>query len=411
MKNKKLKLVAYFLTTTVFLTGCKKDITSLFEGSKAEETEPHKTYVTMEVPTTLPDISKETIDAIIEDIEETRSEETIVIEEPTTEEPVIEEPTEPSVEQPPIIEETTEPEPSEEPIPPIDPPNNPEFQELKVGYPNYETELYAGTATNSQFISCLNIYDATYRIVTCENGWDLVKQNNNIGYVQSDRMTYTEDLTDSEYIHLVHNDIVITTSSLNFRTGPSKDFDRIGTFKENTELRVVAEANNGWLLVRHNGVLGYVNSGYTQSMLARAQELYPELNITEINPQKVVMVNANLNLRCGNSIDFYSLGILEKYETLRVLGEYDGWYFVMTNDYNFGFVSKSYTEDLTDKYVIVDKSEQRLYLYNNNDLLYVTPVTTGKDETPSDTGMFKILNKDRNVVLTDNATYWSPVEY
>ena len=31
-----------------------------------------------------------------------------------------------------------------------------------------------------------------------------------------------------------------------------------------------------------------------------------------------------------------------------------------------------------------------LFLYEDNELLYTTPVTTGKDSTPSDTGLFKI---------------------
>ena len=83
----------------------------------------------------------------------------------------------------------------------------------------------------------------------------------------------------------------------------------------------------------------------------------------------------------------------------------------MTNDYNFGFVSAQYTKVLEDRYVIVDKSEQQLYLYDDNELLYTTPVTTGKDETPSDTGLFKISYKATNVTLSDNKTYWSPVRY
>jgi lipoprotein-anchoring transpeptidase ErfK/SrfK len=125
----------------------------------------------------------------------------------------------------------------------------------------------------------------------------------------------------------------------------------------------------------------------------------------------VVYTNTNLNFRTGNSTDFPSLGLLEKYETLRVIGEYNGWYFVMTNDYNFGFVSANYTTILEDRYVIVDKSEQQLYLYDDNELLYTTPVTTGKDETPSDTGLFEISYKATNVTLSDNKTYWSPVRY
>ena len=83
----------------------------------------------------------------------------------------------------------------------------------------------------------------------------------------------------------------------------------------------------------------------------------------------------------------------------------------MTNDYNFGFVSKEYTKDLTEDFIIVDKSEQQLYFYNGNDLYFTTPVTTGKDSTPSDTGLFKIYAKQTNRYLTDGKTYNSWVGY
>ena len=33
-------------------------------------------------------------------------------------------------------------------------------------------------------------------------------------------------------------------------------------------------------------------------------------------------------------------------------------------------------------------------MYNEEDLLFTTPVTTGKDSTPSDKGLFKIYAKE-----------------
>ena len=59
----------------------------------------------------------------------------------------------------------------------------------------------------------------------------------------------------------------------------------------------------------------------------------------------------------------------------------------------FGFISKKYTKELKNIFVIVDVSEQRLYLYNNDELYYTTPVTTGKDSTPSDIGLFEVWYK------------------
>lgn len=413
LKNKKVKIAACALSASVVLTGCTGSIKDLINSAIAELNLGSFVATEQEKPGII--IADSTKPTFIPEVFIPPTPEEIIIHDPTTPPPTTEE--EKEQEETFVPEETKEPEetqesePTEKPPVPIEPPIKPEFQETKVVYAKEEATIYANKSENALPISSLNINEAAYRIVSCENDWCLVKQNEFIGYVQGDKLEYSKDYFESEYIHLVHNDIVVTTSTLNFRTGPSEEYNILYTFSNNTELQVIAEANNGWLVVRHNGKIGYVHSGYTQSMLARAQELYPELDLTELNPQKVVYSTTDLNIRCGNSTEFASLGLLERFETLRVLGEYDDWYFVMTNDYNFGFVNKNYTQVLKDRYIIVDKSEQRLYLYNNNDLLYITPVTTGKDTTPSDTGLFKILNKNRNVTLTDNETYWSPVDY
>lgn len=417
LKNKKIKIAACALSASIILTGCAGSIKGLIRAAKAEfnssswvvieqenpgiiiadNTNPTEKLETFEPPTTEEIIPETTItpetSKALEDEEETK--ETIQQEE-------FKEP-----------EETKTSEPTEKPPVPIEPPVTPEFQETKVVYAKEETTLFANQSEKSLPIVSLNINEAAYRIASCENGWCIVKQNIFIGYAKEDKFEYSQDHFESEYIHSIHNDIVITTSSVNFRTGPGTEYDIHYTFSKNTELHVIAEVNNGWLIVRHNGIIDYVHGDYTQSMLARAQDLYPELDLTEINPQKVVYTTTSLHLRCGNSVEFDYLCLLEKYETLRVLGEYDDWYFVMTNDYNFGFVCKDYTKDLTERYVIVDKSEQRLYLYDGNDLLYTTPVTTGKDDTPSDTGLFKIYAKERQRYLTGEdyrayVDYWMP---
>ena len=80
----------------------------------------------------------------------------------------------------------------------------------------------------------------------------------------------------------------------------------------------------------------------------------------------------------------------------------------MTNEYQFGFVNKEYTEELDDLYVIVDVSKQRLYMYYNNELCYIARVTTGKNSTPSDIGLFKIWYKGTDEEIAPGAFvhYW-----
>ena len=81
------------------------------------------------------------------------------------------------------------------------------------------------------------------------------------------------------------NDIVITTVSLNYRKQPDKESERILTFDENTELQVLAETDNGWLLVKSNNVLGYVSKDYTISMYEMLNNIYPDL-VEDLTLQK-----------------------------------------------------------------------------------------------------------------------------
>lgn len=276
-----------------------------------------------------------------------------------------------------------------------------------------ETELKSGPANVYPTIKNLAINDKATRVFSDDNGWDLIKCNESFGYIKSDSISYQKETTNTPqaYVLTRHNDIVFTNTILNFRAAPNTDSEIIQTFNVETELQVIATVDNGWLAVQYNGQIGFVSGEYTISMLEIAQSIYPELELEELKLQKIVYATTSLNLRCGNSTDFDALLMLEKYESLRVLGEYDGWYFVMTNERNLGFVSKDFTREIENKSTVIDKSCQQLYYYDENKLIYTTEVTTGKDTTPSDTGLFRIWRKDTDTYLTDNKTYNSHVDY
>lgn len=424
-KNKKIKLVALAITGTIFLTGCQREVLAELEKYKIDlETGvfPSMSITDGEIElteedikelegTTYPDIGVEIISPTTpteetknemvesspedtEELKETESKEDI---QDNTEKSNIDENNQETVNQG-DVEEKQE---SEEQTPIIS----------DIGYTNNETVLHSGDYEHSPIITNLDINTQIIKIFSNSNGWDLVKVNEFIGYIKTEEITYTEEQQNQEYIYTPYNDIVVTTTTLNFREAPNAESKRILTFNIETELQVIAKIDNGWLLVRYNGMLGYVHGDYVISMLEMAQNLYPELQLSELDVQKIVYPTTSLNIRCGSSIEFESLGLLEKYETLRVLGEYEDWYFVMTNERNFGFVSKKYTEIIAEKCIVVDKSCQQLYYYENQELLYTTEVTTGKDSTPSDTGLFSIKTKAMYVTLTDNETYWSDVVY
>ena len=389
MNEKKLQLVSMIIAVSTFCAACEID------------NNKNKDYnVDFEAPNVTTNIDQTESNTIIE--------ETVpILTEPETTEP---ETTEPEITEPEITEpETTEPETTEPEItePEIIEPESKNFLVKATDNVNIRTN----NTTDALKIGNLNIGETAYKILSCDNNWDLIKGNGIIGYVCRDYLEYHSDAQNDEYEHQLYNDIVLTTTNLNFRKGPDISCEKIDLLKENTELQVIAKTNNGWYLVNYNGTLGYISNSYTESILDNIKEEYPDLDLKGINIEKVVYTNASkLNIRNGNSTDYEIIGELTNYETARVLKEIDDWYFVLTNNYELGFISKAYTKELTDRFVIVDLNEQRLWLYNNKELYLTTPVTTGKDSTPSDIGYFSIYSKETNQYLVGPG-YRSFVEY
>ena len=419
MSNSRYKLIAMILTLGMFTTGCEMDLKAVGESIKdryqipdlfpsaSADSDPPTEETNDTIEEFIPTVTDPTTGTIYDVIEPTQQPSTPETEttNPETEE------TAPELEE--TIPETTQPEETEpivtepeETIPPI-------YLDTKdiMVTANTKVNLRAGNSTDSEIIGSLELGDSAIKLLSIDAKWDLVKTNEQIAYVHRDYVDYTEEQYEDEYEHEIKNDIVLTTSELNLRAEPTANSKQLTRFQRGAELEVVAEVDNGWLLVQCNNQLGYVDSTYTKSLLQIAQEQYPELELDQLGIEKVVYSNTTLNIRNGNSTEHECLGQLEKFETVRVLGEYDEWYFILTNDYQLGFVKAEYTRDLEGTFVIVDKSEQQLWLYENDQLILTTPVTTGKDSTPSDTGKFKIYSKETDRYLTDGKTYNVHVDY
>lgn len=239
--------------------------------------------------------------------------------------------------------------------------------------------------------------------------------DNNVNIV----ININENKIDDDYFNnnnvvTKYNDIVVTTDVLNFREGPSSDGKVIKTFYKNEELQVINRTSDDeWLYVKNNGVFGYITAEYTSSIYNKLKERYPDTKLNSIDIKKIVYATDNLDIRSMPGTEYSVLETINKYVSIRVLDEIDDWYFVMTNEYLFGYVKKEHTAELTGNYVIVDKSVQRLFLYNDTALQISTVVTTGKDSTQSDTGKFKIYKKqtDRYLVGPNYKSwvdYWMP---
>lgn len=412
--KKRIKLMAGTLALGMFLTGCKKELDIIVVRDNTEHTkQDFSTTDTNEVttPTELIIQTPETtVEATITEPE--------IVEEPElsalAEQMTIRTPEFFIRKEEDINIETT---PTEEPIEK----ENEELPENIIAYTTTAVNLRAVNNTKSIIIRELSPYETVYKIASCDNNWDLVQVGDTMGYICRDYLAYTDQTYENNHKYTLKNDIAVTTTELNFRSGPSTEYPVRKTlvttreneltevnmvFKENEELRVVAEVDDDWLLVEYNGEFGYVHKGYTVSLLEKLQSTYPELGIEDLDLKKVVYSNSGLRIRRETNTESEIIRTLERYESLRVLGEYDDWYLIMTNEHEFGYVHSEYVTELDGKTTIIDKSEQRMYMYNDDERLTYTPVTTGKDSTPTDTGLFHIYYMDTTLYLNGDKD-WS----
>lgn len=280
-----------------------------------------------------------------------------------------------------------------------------------IGYTTEETPLKSSDSEYHPIITNLDINSEVTRIFSTGNGWDLVKCNEYIGYVKTELISYTKNINPeiSEYNYINHNDIVITKIDTELKTSPTTSSETITEISPSTELKVISLATNGWLTVAYNGKTGYINSLHVESLLEKVQDLYPELQLSELSTTKTVYMEKDTELRCGNSIEFASLDLLEKYETARVIDEYNNWYFVLTNERNFGFIPKKNTSIIKDKCLIIDKSCEQLYYYNAGEQIYSIQANNIKQFQQPRSGFYSILNKKMNLILLDNQVGWQNI--
>lgn len=236
------------------------------------------------------------------------------------------------------------------------------------------------TLEKGQSVDCFGITD---------NNWYLIRLNGTFYYVSGDYVQFLNKVEPEE-----HNEHLVVTANLNFRNNPGLASDILDKIPYNTELSKYNKVNEDWYVIEYNGILGYINANYTK--------------INKNNILKIVYATTELRVRKSNSTDTNILYTLDKYETVRVLKEMGDWYQVEYNN-EVGYVKKEFTKDLDDVFVVVDISEQKLTLFNNNKIILETNVVTGTkgiNDTPK--GKYVLQNKDRKATLMGNAKveYW-----
>lgn len=261
-------------------------------------------------------------------------------------------------------------------------------------------------------IGIFKVNDTAYCILKDED-WYLIKYNNLIGYVNDNYVDSYSELN-SSIKHYYLCDLGYADDFVNLRDYPSTDGRIIQVISKLSEIEIMAITENSWYLAKYNNRIGYVKTDYITSLINQVNELYPKYKIDTIKEPPIVYAINNVNIRSSCDINSPKIGQLKKYESAKVILEDNSWYLIKSEDY-LGFVMKDYVDYLKDTYIIVDISMQKLFLYNNNDLLLSTDITTGKKSTPTNYGLFQIYAKRMNRYLKGDGyesfvKYWMPFD-
>ena len=319
--------------------------------------------------------------------------------------------------------------------------------------------LYSRSSSNSRVIGNININEDIFSLLSVDN-FDLINNNNVLAFIDSNSLNLDYDINDLTYQKI--EQIGVTSDNVNLRVGPDTTYERIDTISNGTLIDIILESSNGWYLVDYDGKLGFINNSYAHVIdfdkVEREFNKLPSISkicvaTTDVNVRSESNTNSQVLgvLREGKSIDlseildngwirvtkdnqfgyvksdyvkirykingdYYKhvymnkdangydypygsvIGSIPKYETAFVYGSVDEFYFVESEG-RVGFIKKCDCNTLTGTYVVVDISSQKMYLYNDLDLILESDVVTGKTETPTDIGDFKIRSMEKNRTL------------
>lgn len=244
--------------------------------------------------------------------------------------------------------------------------------------------------SSSTSIATLNENDIIEVIAKTSNNYYLIKTNKTIGYIPMTNTIYLGTTIKTMY----------TNNDVNLRENNSVESNRITTLKKDTEVKALKE-EDGWTKVIYNNQEGYIKSEYLNNS---------KFGNYRDDMIKIVYAITSLRLREEPNTESEILYVLDKYETAEVIEEQENWYKVRCANKE-GYIAKKYTQALSDKFVVVDISDQKLTLYDNNQIILETSVVTGKEnKSDTPTGMYSIYAKAEDTYLVGNG-YRSHVDY
>ena len=258
-------------------------------------------------------------------------------------------------------------------------------------------KLLAGTVAAGVLFSLSGAKDGNTSNFEAE-----VAANTLIEEVNYEDVSLEEDVTEQATEDIFEESdlipVVRATTDVNIRSASNINGDICGLLREGETLKYYTRLDNGWYEVNYNDNVAYVSGDYVCENFIINRECLSNVCVTN-----------STYLYDDNNVVIRDIPYLE---IAKVYGEVGDKYYVQC-DGDIGYIAKGDTSLLNGNYVVVDISDQRLTLYNNQDEILSTSVVTGKDSTPSDIGLFDIDFMTTDTVLrgdnyASHVNYWMP---
>lgn len=223
-----------------------------------------------------------------------------------------------------------------------------------------------------------------------------------------------ETCTKLNEVNMMQKNITITTKSgLYIRKYATTTSKKIGAYNYGETVGVIATSGN-WYKVRYNGEVGYINSAYTSSALNETTTQQEPTIPSDLKVNEYLVTGSTVNVRKSATTSSAIITTVKLGQKVQVTATAGSWYKVVANDAT-GFIR---SDLLTNNHIIVDISDQKVYLYEGKDSKLQASVVTGmknKHDTPLGTYVLKrsVFEKDRYLdgYNDDGTKYHSHVDY
>jgi len=137
---------------------------------------------------------------------------------------------------------------------------------------------------------------------------------------------------------------MVTSSNVNFRSGPSTDYQSLGKLDKDTQLLLYGQTGN-WYYASVNGIYGYISTSYVKVTDAAVPTPTPTPtpDLPAVTYSIGAVTGSGVNFRSGPGTNYQSLGKLAKGTELILYGQDGTWYHANAGGVD-GYISASYVK-------------------------------------------------------------------